>query len=67
LSGGVLGVIVGVAGALVFSRWVHWSTSISPLAIVLSVGMAAAVGIFFGWYPAKQAAALDPIQSLRYE
>jgi ABC-type antimicrobial peptide transport system permease subunit len=67
LSGGVLGILVGLLGALAFSRWVHWSTSISPVAILLSVGMAAAVGIFFGWYPAKQAAALDPIQSLRYE
>ncbi len=67
LSGGVLGIVVGLVGALAFSRWVHWSTSISPVAILLSVGMAAAVGIFFGWYPAKQAAALDPIQSLRYE
>jgi ABC-type lipoprotein release transport system permease subunit len=49
------------------SRYLHWSATISPSAVLLAVGVAAAVGIFFGWYPAKQAAGLDPIQSLRYE
>src|SRR5438094_434586 len=49
------------------SRYLHWSTTISPGAVVVSVSVAAAVGIFFGWYPARQAARLDPIQSLRYE
>jgi len=67
VAGGLAGVIVGLAAAAGLERYLRWSTSVSPGAIVLSVGVAAAVGIFFGWYPAKQAAALDPIQSLRRE
>ena len=67
VTGGVIGVLAGLVAAQGLSRYLHWSTTISPFAVVLSVGVAAAVGIFFGWYPAKQAAQLDPIQSLRYE
>jgi putative ABC transport system permease protein len=67
VTGGISGVIIGLAAAQGLSRYLHWSTTISPAAVILSVGVAAAVGIFFGWYPAKQAARLDPIQSLRYE
>jgi putative ABC transport system permease protein len=67
VSGGIIGVIVGLAAARGLSQYLRWSTTISPGAVLLSVGVAAAVGIFFGWYPAKQAARLDPIQSLRYE
>jgi putative ABC transport system permease protein len=67
VTGGSIGVIIGLAAAQGLSRYLHWSTTISPAAVILSVGVAAAVGIFFGWYPAKQAARLDPIQSLRYE
>jgi len=67
LAGGIAGVIVGLAAARALSQYLRWSTTISPAAVLLSVGVAAAVGIFFGWYPAKQAAGLDPIQSLRYE
>jgi putative ABC transport system permease protein len=67
VAGGVVGVVLGLAAAEGLSRYLRWSTTISPAAVLLSVGVAAAVGIFFGWYPAKQAARLDPIQSLRYE
>jgi putative ABC transport system permease protein len=67
LSGAVAGILVGLAAATSLSHYLRWSTTISPGAVVLAVGVAAAVGIFFGWYPAKQAAQLDPIQSLRYE
>jgi putative ABC transport system permease protein len=45
----------------------RWSTTISPASVALSFGIAALVGIFFGWYPARQASQLDPITSLRYE
>ena len=67
VTGGLAGVIVGLVAARALALYLHWSTTISPPAVILSVGVAAAVGIFFGWYPAKQAARLDPIQSLRYE
>jgi putative ABC transport system permease protein len=67
VTGGVIGVVAGLVAAEGLSRYLHWSTTIAPSAVLLAVGVAAAVGIFFGWYPAKQAAGLDPIQSLRYE
>ena len=67
MTGGVMGISLGLAAAQALSRSLKWSATISPGAVVLSVAVAAAVGIFFGWYPARQAARLDPIQSLRYE
>jgi ABC-type antimicrobial peptide transport system permease subunit len=67
LAGGVLGLIVGFLASIGIAQILRWSTSISFGAIALSFGIAALVGIFFGWYPARQAARLDPIQSLRYE
>jgi putative ABC transport system permease protein len=67
MTGGLIGVCLGVAVAGGLSRYLRWSTTISPAAVIVSVAVAAAVGIFFGWYPARQAARLDPIRSLRYE
>jgi putative ABC transport system permease protein len=67
MTGGLIGVCLGVAVAVGLSRYLRWSTTISPAAVIVSVAVAAAVGIFFGWYPARQAARLDPIRSLRYE
>jgi putative ABC transport system permease protein len=67
VTGGVAGVALGLIAAGGLSRYLRWSTTISPGAVVVAVGVATAVGIFFGWYPARQAARLDPIQSLRYE
>src|SRR6185295_18528404 len=67
VAGGLIGIVAGLIAARGLSQYLRWSTTISPAAVLLSVGVAAAVGIFFGWYPAKQAAGLDPIQSLRYE
>jgi ABC-type antimicrobial peptide transport system permease subunit len=67
LAGGVAGVLVGVVASIGISGLLRWSTSISAGSVVLSFGIAALVGIFFGWYPARQAARLDPIESLRYE
>jgi len=67
VAGGIMGVSLGLAAAAGLSRYLKWSTTVSPTAVLLSVGVAAAVGIFFGWFPAKRAAALDPIQSLRRE
>jgi putative ABC transport system permease protein len=67
LAGGLIGTVVGVAGGLIVSRATGWPTAISPLAILLAFGVAAAIGIFFGAYPARRAARLDPIVALRAE
>ncbi len=67
LLGGLIGVVLGSVGAVVLSKLAHWNTLISPLAILLAFVFSAAVGLFFGIWPARRAAALDPIAALRYE
>ena len=67
IAGGGLGIIVGVGTAMMMVRFYGWNTLIVPESILVSFGFAALVGIFFGLYPARKAARLDPIESLRYE
>jgi putative ABC transport system permease protein len=67
LTGGTIGIILGVVLSLAIPAFLGWPTLVSALAIVGSVLFSAAVGIFFGYYPARKAAALDPIEALRYE
>ena len=67
LLGGAIGVLAGVIGSKVVSNMLHWPTSIPLESILIAVLFSAAVGIFFGYYPARKAAHLDPIQALRYE
>jgi putative ABC transport system permease protein len=67
LAGGCMGVVVGVAGGLILARVTGWPTAISPTAILLAFGVSAAVGMFFGAYPARRASRLDPIVALRAE
>jgi len=65
--GGIIGIGVGLLGAMLVSTFTGF-TAVTPLAAVLiAVGFSAAIGIFFGFYPARQAAAMNPIQALRYE
>jgi putative ABC transport system permease protein len=67
LTGGMIGIVLGVVISVAIPKLVGWPTLISSLAIIGSVVFSAAVGIFFGYYPARKAAALDPIEALRYE
>jgi putative ABC transport system permease protein len=67
LVGGLIGVIAGVGGAWLFARMGGMRTLVVPQSILLAFGSAAAVGIFFGFYPANKAAQLDPIEALRHE
>jgi putative ABC transport system permease protein len=67
LIGGVIGVLLGYLASMVVSKQNGWILVISPSAVALSFGAAAFVGIFFGWYPARKAAKLNPIEALRYE
>jgi putative ABC transport system permease protein len=67
LIGGVIGIALGLAGSRAISYFAEWRTLVAPDAIVLAFGFAAGVGVFFGFYPARKAARLDPIEALRYE
>ena len=67
LIGGIIGILLGVGGSNAISALAEWRTVVAPTAIVLAFGFAAAIGIFFGFYPARKASRLDPIEALRYE
>lgn len=67
ILGGLIGLAVGIGAAALLGRLTGWATATPASAVLLAVGFSAAVGIFFGFYPARKAAALNPIQALRYE
>ena len=67
LIGGLIGVGLGLAGSYGIAYFAEWRTLIQPEAILLAFGFSGAVGIFFGFYPARKASRLDPIEALRYE
>ena len=67
LIGGLLGIALGLGGSLAIGQFAGWRTSLSGASVVLAVGFAAAIGIFFGFYPARKASRLLPIEALRYE
>jgi putative ABC transport system permease protein len=67
LSGGAIGVAVGVTLAYVLADIMQWASVVTPQAVMLSFGVAAGIGVFFGFYPARKASSLNPIDALRYE
>ncbi|HEX9366779.1 MAG TPA: FtsX-like permease family protein, partial [Vicinamibacterales bacterium] len=67
LAGGLIGIALGMGGTRTISDLFAWPTRVSPAAIGMAVAFAAAIGVFFGYYPARRAARLDPIDALRHE
>ncbi len=67
ITGGLLGVILGLGSTVFIEKFLLWPTSVALYSIVISFAVCAITGIFFGWYPARKASALDPITALRYE
>ena len=66
-TGGAIGIILGIGSSEVLKTWAQWPTLVSPIIVAIAFVFSGAVGIFFGFYPARKAATLDPIEALRYE
>lgn len=67
VSGGVIGIVIGVMASWMVNVIAHWPVAVQPYSVVLSFAVCTVTGVFFGWYPAKKAAGLDPIEAIRYE
>ena len=67
VGGGLVGIGLGIGIAKIVSDKVGWNTLVSPDSVALAFAFSAVIGIFFGFYPARKAAGLDPIEALRYE
>jgi putative ABC transport system permease protein len=66
-TGGLIGIVLGIGSSEVLKEWAQWPTLVRPEIVAVAFLFSGAVGIFFGFYPAKKAASLDPIDALRYE
>ena len=66
-TGGVIGVALGLGSTFFVSDYMKWPTLVTPESIILSFAVCVVTGVFFGWYPARKAAKLDPIVALRFE
>ena len=67
ITGGLIGVVVGCGASFIVKNVAHWPIFIQPWSVFLSFAVCTVTGVFFGWYPAKKAAQLDPIEAIRYE
>ena len=67
ITGGLIGVILGCGASIIIKNVANWPVFIQPWSVILSFAVCTFTGVFFGWYPAKKAASLDPIEALRYE
>lgn len=67
ITGGLIGVVIGCGASFLIKTLAHWPVFIQPWSVLLSFAVCTVTGVFFGWYPAKKAADLDPIDALRYE
>jgi putative ABC transport system permease protein len=67
IAGGIMGILLGIVASFTISHLAQWATVVGPGAVLLAVLFSALVGISFGYYPARKAAYLDPIEALRYE
>jgi len=66
-TGGIIGILVGVGASFIVKYGFSWPISIQPTSVIISFVVCTITGVFFGWYPAKKASQLDPIEALRYE
>jgi putative ABC transport system permease protein len=67
VTGGIIGVVLGIGASFAVKSILHWPIVIESWTIVMSFAVCTFTGVFFGWYPAKKAAQLDPIEAIRYE
>ena len=67
ITGGLIGVFIGCGASFIVKGVAHWPIYIQPWSVILSFAVCTVTGVFFGWYPAKRAACLDPIEAIRYE
>ncbi len=67
VTGGIIGVLIGITASACVNQFAHWPIYVQPWSVVLSFAVCTVTGVFFGWYPAKKAASLNPIDAIRYE